>query len=147
MEPSICEANKALVRRETSEILDGGNVDVIDELYAEDVVVRTVRAGAEDRVVSRADLKAVYADWKRAFPDLRAEVTVEAAEDDVVVHHLTLRGTHRGPFRGIEPTGVAVEVDGFHFRRIRDGRVVETASIVDTTDLLEQLGADLSLRA
>lgn len=141
------EANKELVRRETAELLEAGNLDFLYDAYAEDVVVRTVRAGSESPVVGRDGVRAAYEEWKTAFPDLTAEVNAEAAEGDVVMQHLTLRGTHEGPFRGVEPTGNEIAVDGFYFRRVRDGEIVETASIVGMSELLRQIGVDLPIEA
>ncbi|KTG10355.1 hypothetical protein AUR64_12355 [Haloprofundus marisrubri] len=145
METSSIEANKELVRRESAEILEKDNFDFLDEVYADDITVRMVRAGSEDPVVGRENIKTVYEEWKTAFPDLTAEINAEAAEGDVVMHHLTLRGTHEGPFRGVDPTGNEIQVNGFHLRRIHDGKIVETASMVEMSELLRQIGVDLPI--
>jgi steroid delta-isomerase-like uncharacterized protein len=137
------EENKALVRRETEEVLNERNVDVVDELYAEDVTVRMNRSGTETAVVTREDVKALYREWLGAFPDLTETVGAAVAEGDEVMEFVTVRGTHEGPFRGIEPTGRRVEVDGYHYRRIEDGRIVETASMVGMVTLFSQLGVEI----
>ena len=42
---------------------------------------------------------------RSAFPDLTATIKQQVVEDDEVVTHVELRGTHSGPFLGAEPTG------------------------------------------
>lgn len=140
------ESNRALVRRELRELWEDRNLDALDELYAEDVVVGMTRTGSDDQVVSRDDLKTVYEDWYVAFPDLTIDVEVEAAEGDVVMQYLTMRGTHTGAFRGVEPTGNEFEVKAFHYRRVRDGKIVETGAVAEMIELLKQLGVDPPIR-
>ena len=46
-----------------------------------------------------------YEPWFAAFPDAQATIEDLIAEGDKVVTRFTLRGTHRGAFMGIAPTG------------------------------------------
>ena len=63
------------------------------------------------------------------------------AEGDKVAVHDRLRGTHRGDFLGIAPTGRDIDVDFIHIFRLAEGRIVERWGVADTTTLLRQLGA------
>jgi predicted ester cyclase len=47
------------------------------------------------------------------------------AERDRVAYRGTIRGTHRGSFLGIEPTGRRVTVSFFAIVRVADGKLVE----------------------
>jgi steroid delta-isomerase-like uncharacterized protein len=136
---------KELVRYEIAELFERGNVDVVDDLYAEDVVVGIRRTGSEEPVASREDVKAIYREWSEAFPDLAVDINSETVEDGTVVAHVTLYGTHEGSFRGVEPTGNTISVDGFHQRRVEDGQIVEAVSMVEMGELLRQLDAELPL--
>jgi steroid delta-isomerase-like uncharacterized protein len=141
------EAVRDLIARENEALADAGSFDYVDELYAEDVIVNMTRTGDDQPVVSREDIKALYQEWKTAFPDLDVEVEHEAVEGDTVMQYVTMRGTHEGPFRGIAPTGNEIAVPGFHMRRVRDGNIVETASVAGMATLLGQLGVDLPIEA
>jgi steroid delta-isomerase-like uncharacterized protein len=136
---------RELVRYELAELFERGNAGVVDDLYADDVVVGIRRTGTDAPVATHDELKALYREWNEAFPDLAVDINSETVADDTVVVHATMYGTHRGAFRGIEPTGNAISVDGFHQRRVRDGRIVEAVSIVEMGELLDQLGVDLPL--
>ena len=153
---------KELVRYEITELFERGNVGVVDDLYAEDVVVGIRRTGSDEPVASREDIKAVYREWNAAFPDLKVDINSEvvdsaerssaggrtsSGDDETVVAHVTLYGTHEGPFRGIEPTGNRISVDGFHQRRVRDGKIVEAVSMVEMGEFLRQLDVELPLDA
>ena len=105
------EANKELARREITELWENHNFAFVEEAYADTVSVGMVRTGTEERLVGRDDLKALYKEWYEAFPDLSVDINHEVAENDTVVCHVTLRGTHEGTFRGIEPTGNEIEID------------------------------------
>jgi len=141
------EATRAPMARENMAPNEGGSFDYVDELYADDVIVNTTRAGDDTPVVSRADIKALYREWKTAFPDLRVEVEHETVEGDTAMQYVTMRGAHEGPFRGIDPTGNEIAVPGFHMRRVQNGKVVETASVAGMTTLLGQLGVELPIEA
>lgn len=143
---SSVESNRELVRRELFEVIEEHNVDVVDELYADDVVVRTKRTGSDEPVVGKADIKALYTEWLQAFPDLSVDVNEEVAEGDVVVQYVTLHGTHEGRFRDVEPTGRDIEIDGFQLREVRDGKIVASTSMVGMGALMKQLGLEVPIR-
>lgn len=140
------EENKATVRQEFETAWIEKNLDDLDRFYAEDLSIATVRSGSEDDLIDASDLKNLIREWQEAFPDASMEINELVAEDDKVLAWWTIRGTHQGPFRGIEPTGNEIDVEGFSFRRLRDGKIVETKSAAGLAGLLEQLGVELPLQ-
>jgi predicted ester cyclase len=52
-----------------------------------------------------------------------------------------MRGTHRGPFMGVPPTGKKIEVQAMNFYRISSGQFVEERGQPDLLALLQQIGA------
>lgn len=124
---------KALVRRFAEEFWSGGNFAVADELMAEGALIHEPVAGGP------ADLKAMAATFRAAFPDWRTTVEELIAEDDRVAERWTGRGTHRGEWQGISPTGNLVTVPGVVFYRIADGKIVEFRGNFDTFSLMSQL--------
>jgi steroid delta-isomerase-like uncharacterized protein len=79
--------------------------------------------------------------FSEAFPDLRLTVEDFAAEGDTVAARVAFRGTHRGEFQGIPPTGKEVAFSSMEFNRVRDGKVEEHWVELDLLGLLQQLGA------
>jgi steroid delta-isomerase-like uncharacterized protein len=75
-----------------------------------------------------------------AFPDLHWTIEDAVAEGNKVVLRLTARGTHRGAFQGIPPTGKQVTVTGIIISRLADGKIAEEWANRDVLGLLQQLG-------
>ncbi len=78
--------------------------------------------------------------YRTAFPDLRFTIEDQIAEGDKVVNRVTARGTHRGEFRGIPPTGQEMRVTGITIDRIVVGKLHESWASWDFLGLLQQLG-------
>lgn len=63
--------------------------------------------------------------FRTAFPDLYYAVEDQIEEDGKVVSRFTARGTQRGPFMGLPPTGKQVVYAGIDISRVAGGRIVE----------------------
>ena len=84
--------------------------------------------------------KGVINGFRAAFPDIELTVQHEIAEGDLVVHHWTMTGTHKGAFQGLPPTGKSLTWTGITIVRIADGKIVERWANVDVLAILQQLG-------
>jgi predicted ester cyclase len=117
-------SNEELVRRMISEVWNGERPDRLPEFWADP---------------TRAEAEQLHSVLVGAFPDLRITVEDTVAGDDKVAARMTFRGTHQGPFRGLEPTGRPVEFSSIRIYRLEDGKVVQTWAEVDALGLLGQL--------
>jgi predicted ester cyclase len=134
----IAEANKKVLRRLFDEVINGRNFAVIDELFAPDYVNHgPFPANTPDL----AGLKRFFAANPQAFPDMRVELQDVVAEGDLVAYRAIVRGTHRGEFAGLKPTGRAVEVTEINISKFRDGRMVEHWALLDEPAMIRQLTA------
>ena len=86
-------------------------------------------------------LEGFYSGLWAGFPDLQISVDDLVGEDEKVAWRLTVRGTHRGEFRGIPPTGTEVRFGAQYIFGFRDGKVVERWTNFDRLGVLVQLGA------
>jgi predicted ester cyclase len=122
----VSEANKTVVRRLVAEVLNGGRLELIEELYAPRL------AAAARRWIEP---------FRASFPDVHMEVIDLIAEGDKVVGRFTCSATHLGEWRGHAPTGRRFErVDEVAIFRLRDGKIVHAWSLEDTLSRLRQLG-------
>src|SRR5438093_763835 len=94
------------------------------------------RHGLDGVAQSIVRIRAAFPDWHEAVDDL-------VEEGDRVVSRYTSRGTHRGPFWGIPPTGRTITVAEISIFRIASGRVAEQWCLVDELARMEQLGGVL----
>jgi predicted ester cyclase len=123
---SETERNKAVVRRLVDEVLNGGRLEVIDELYAPDLAPRAKRW---------------IAPFRASFPDMQMAIVDLIAEDDRVVGRFHCSGTHLAEWRGHAPTGRRFRrIDEVSIFRFREGRIVHAWGLEDTLRRLEQLG-------
>jgi len=100
---------KQLVRRLVDEVVNAGDMSVLEEIYAEPM------ARAAARWIEP---------FRRSFPDVRMEIVQLVAEADTVVARFRCSGTHLGEWRGHAPTGRRFEgVDEVYFFEVRDGRL------------------------
>jgi predicted ester cyclase len=76
-----------------------------------------------------------------AFPDLRLTVEDIFSAGNMVAARVAFRGTHRGEFQGIPPTGKQVAFSGIEIDRMLDGKVAEHWFELDLLGLMRQLGA------
>jgi len=134
---STLDERKRLARRIPEEIASEGAIDVVDELFAEGVVARISPLG-EAR--GREEFRKLPRRMRGAFPDLEATVDEIVAEGDHVAMHVTLVGTHRGQFMGVDPTGESFEIEHAIFVRFDDDEIVELWGQLDAFDLQRQLG-------
>lgn len=121
----MLEENKATVRRWVNQVLNGGDLDVLDEIYA-------------PRAVDAA--RRWIAPFRASFPDVHMEI-IDLLEGDTVVGRFTCSATHLGDWLGHPPSGRRFEkIDEVYFFRFRNGRIIHAWGLEDTLSRLTQLG-------
>jgi predicted ester cyclase len=132
----MSEQNKALARRYFEELWSRGNLGVADEILDPSFVFH----GPGVEVRGPEAFKQLVITFRTAFPDLDISGAEYIAEQDKVASCFTLRGTQRGEFQGIPPTGRPVAVAGTHIFRIAGGKIEDIRISTDTLGMLQQLG-------
>ncbi|MEU4287248.1 ester cyclase [Kribbella sp. NPDC026596] len=118
--------NKAIVERLVDEVLNGGNLDLIDQLYTPEL-----SPGA----------RAWIAPFRASFPDVQMEIVELIAEGNTVVGRFTCTATHTGTWHGHPPTGHRFnKIDEVNLYRFHNGLINETWTLEDNLERLTQLG-------
>jgi len=81
-----------------------------------------------------------YRAFWAAFPGSRLQIEEAIGEGDEVACRFSVRGTQRGEFMGIPPTGKDVAMSGITILRFADEKCVERWNEADFLGLLQQLG-------
>ncbi len=134
------EENKRISIRLAEEAFSQGNLDVVDEIVADNYVNHDP-AAPPDLPPGREGVKALASFYRSAFPDAQLTIEDAIAEGDTVVTRWTGRGTHQGDFAGIPATGKQVTITGITIDRIEGGKIVESWNEYNQLGLLQQLGA------
>ncbi|MFF3764619.1 ester cyclase [Streptomyces sp. NPDC001922] len=131
--------NKDTVRRFFEEVAVAGRLDLVDELFAPDLIDHDISKDVESTTGSDV-IRQDVTGWRSAFA---FDFTLESmlAEGDEVAARWTWQGTHRGDFMGIAATGKDVMMTGTTVFRFRDGRIQEAWWHYDLLRLLRQLDA------
>jgi steroid delta-isomerase-like uncharacterized protein len=132
------EEVSTLVNRFTDEAWNGGNLDLIDELFAADYVGHD--APRPDPVRGPEGMKDFLRMYHGAFSDAHITLDDVIIKDDRVVTRWTGRGTHDGDLMGIPPTGKKIEFVGIRIFRVAESKIVEGWVVWDTFGLMRQLG-------
>ena len=133
------EQNAAVYRRWFDEGCSQGNIDLVDELYAQEYVSHSL---PPDLPPTRDGLKLFITALRAGLPDLRVPVHEVVAEGGRVMGRLSLEGRHNGTLLGVPATGKHVDVGLMIIARFDDsGLWVEDWSAWDQLGLLQQLGA------
>ncbi|WP_254528457.1 ester cyclase [Natrinema gelatinilyticum] len=131
---------KSQVEETNERIFNRGDIDYVDEVYAEDMVMHNVAHGEDYE--GREAFKEWITDLRDTFPDFEVEILDTIVEDDTVVTRYLARGTHEGPlppFNG-EPTNEKVEFEGVTIHAMDGTKATEAWWYYDQLTTLTQLG-------
>jgi steroid delta-isomerase-like uncharacterized protein len=130
---------KSAARAQIERVWGAGEVALVDELYAPDVVDHMPLPG---QAPGRESLKQVVQAFRRALPDLRMTLHGVLAKDGMAVDWWTLEGTHLGPLPGRPATGARVRFSGIDMVRAGpDGRITDLWHVEELLALELQTGA------
>jgi predicted ester cyclase len=139
------ETNKAIALR-LVEVFNSRRLDLLEDVLHPEFRGRGISAfppeGPEAGPGARRKL---YEMFYQAIPDARAEVLDVVAEGDKVVLVDRFGGTHRGEFFGRPGAGDRIEWTAIHIYTIRDGKILEDATMTDALAIVQQLGLVPSL--
>jgi steroid delta-isomerase-like uncharacterized protein len=138
-DPGDPEANKAMIRRFVDEVWNQQNLDVMDEIFAPEVVSHNPSI---EYMYGRSNLdilKQGVTDYLTAYPDVHIVLDDMVAEGDLVMERWTANATHLGTLMGIPPTGKPVNFAGVILYRFAGGKIVEMWWAWDTMGMMRQL--------
>ncbi len=133
------EENKTIVRRFMTEILQEGNMSLLDQICAPNYVNRLTGQGIDS-------FKQIGGLMKSAIPDYHLTIENLVAEGDQVVARFTMTGTITGSVMGSKPSGKAISVRGLTYYRLDNGKIVEDDPITNQ-DLMQLLGITVPIAA
>jgi steroid delta-isomerase-like uncharacterized protein len=132
------ERNHQLTRRYFAEVLTQGKLDVINELMRSDFVFRISTIPGGVRGIDA--YKGFVTGLRTAFPDGVFSIDRLIAEESRAAARWNFRGTHKGPFLGVAPTGKVMTDQGIDIFHIAGGKITDIWVNEDAFGLLKQLG-------
>jgi predicted ester cyclase len=132
------EENKTLVRRYYEEVVNTGKVELTENFIAPEY---TEVHDGQRHVIGIEGAKAHILGVRRTYPDLHIVIERQIVEGEWVVTCMTARGTHKGSWLGIKPTGKPVAFTGVNIDRVVGGRIVEHDGAANMLGPLLEIGA------
>lgn len=116
------------IRRANEELLGKGNLEVVNDVFADDYVVH---AGDKKYHGHKFIIRFVR-QLRAAMPDLRVvEVTPIFRAGKTMAWQRTLRGTHKAGLKGIPPSGRKVTWTEMLVSRFDGGKIAEEWAVSD----------------
>lgn len=128
-----------LINRFYDETIGNGNLDLIDELTADEFVDH--EEGFPGQPEGKEGIKFFVTTMREAFPDIKATVGETLEDGDLASARVTLRGTHKGEFMGVPASDKSVEIETIDIIRVADGKCAEHWGVTDNMSLMQQIGA------
>jgi len=130
---------KARLQRDVDEAWLKGNLDVADELYAQDIIHH---APPNPDFTGIENLKQQVQDSRNTYPDLNVTLDDIFVDGDTAIARWTFSGTHTGQSAQlpIPPTGKQVNIIGCTIFRFENGKVAEMWFFSDNLGFMQQLG-------
>ena len=132
------DENKLLIRRFIEEIINTGNVDAIANFISPDYT--EVHEGKKNTIGIEGAKEHILG-VRQTYPDLTLTVEQQIGEGEWIATCITARGTHKGSWLGMKPTGKAVAFTGVNINKIVDGKIVEHGGAANLFEPLLEIGA------
>lgn len=131
----MSDANTAVFERVIEQGFNRGNFDAWDDCFPPTFIEHQYGMPS-----TLAGFKQAIAGLRAAIPDLHLTIDEMIAHGDKVWVRMTGRGTHRGPFMGMAPTGTSFTITVMDVCRFEGGKIVEHWGVPDRFALLAQIG-------
>ena len=119
--------------------INGGDLDLVDEILADDFVEHEEMPGLAP---TKEGVLAMFRMYLAAFPDMQMHAEEVLVSGDKTVTRARATGTHQGELMGMPPTGKSVDVKLIDIMQFNDaGMVREHWGLMDMFSMMQQLGA------
>ena len=132
------ESNKLLMNSFT-DFINTASGDLATDLISPNAIFHV--PGRPEPLQGPSGYLTIIGMMRTGFPDIQWTLEELIAEGDKVAARFTMRGTHKGSFFGVPPSGKKIEVKAMNFYRITDGQIIEEHGQPDLLGLLQQIGA------
>ena len=132
------ENNKQLMSRFV-EFINTASEELAGELISTDAIFYV--PGQPEPMRGPGGYLAIIGMMRSGFPDIQWTLEESVAEGEKVAARFVMRGTHKGVFFGVPPTGKSIKVQAMNFYRFSNGQIIEEYGQPDMLGLLQQIGA------
>jgi predicted ester cyclase len=137
------ELSRAVVMRFFKDVLIGHDLDALAEIASPHILIHPTAMPCEASFYGINGADGWLGEQWKTFPDLTVAHVFAVAQGDIVAVRWTARGTSKGSFLMLPPTGEEVEYTGVSMYRIEDGKIAEIWDTRNTLGIMLQLNPEL----
>ena len=145
-EQGITEENAKALMDRVLEIWNKGNMALIAEVYAPEVITHT--SSVPEDLIGHEGIKNWVESTRTSYPDLNMTFDEVFISGDKIVAIWTFTGTNTGPMSMpsavLPPTGKNIRVTGLSVDYLQNGKIVKEIVIMNVLDMMMQLGFTLN---
>lgn len=132
------EQNAEVMRRYLTEVVGGGNLELLEEIAAPDMVDHTAVAAGWG--TGRQGLVRHVTYFRQTLPGLTVTIERVIASADEVVGIWRVSGEHHGPLFGYPATGRTLEWTNASVFRVTDGRITDYSGVWGALEAVQGMG-------
>jgi steroid delta-isomerase-like uncharacterized protein len=132
------ERNADVMRRYLMEVVEAGQLSVLMEIAAEDMVDHTAVAAGWGTGRQGLAMHVTY--FRQTVPDLKVRIDRLIASEDEVVGVWRVTGTHMSALFGYPATRRRLEWSNASIFRLRDGKIVDYSGVWGALEAVQGMG-------
>jgi predicted ester cyclase len=137
------ETSRNIIKHFYKEVLVGHNLNSLAKIVSSDILIHPTAMPCEAGYYGIDGASNwLETQWK-AFPDLTITDYFTVAQGDIVATHWKARGTSKGNFLMLPPSGNPVEYDGSSMYKVENGQITEIWETRNTLAIMGQLNPDM----
>jgi len=133
------EQSRIIVKRLYEEVLIGHKLEVLEEIASRNILIHPTAMPCEASYYSIKGTRVWLNEQWKSFPDLTITDYFMLAQNDIVVVRWTAKGTSKGKFLILKPSGKTVEYTGISMYRIEDGKIIEIWETRNSFAIMKQI--------
>ena len=137
------ELGRAVVKRFFDKVLRDHDLDALAELAVPNILIHPTAMPCEASFFGINGVGAWLGSQWKSFPDLTVTVDFTVAQGDIVAVRWIARGTSKGNFLMLPPTGEVIEYTGVSMYRIEDGKIADIWEARNTLGIMRQLNPEI----
>lgn len=136
----MSQAPDTMIREWFEQLWNQKREDTIDRLLASHGMVHGLPTPGNQPLRGPEQFKALYRQFRQAFPDLQITVEQTVREGNIAALHCRVRGKHAGNGLGFPASGRDVDFQGMVFVRADGDKLVEAWNCFDFLTCYQQIG-------
>ena len=134
---TLSDAAKAVVRRNTEEVQGRGNLDVFEELFADDFIDHTPQPNTTP---DKAGVRKLYTYIRAASRTFTLKSTGNSPMAIGLQHTKPTTARTKGRFLGLPPSHRRIHFETVDVMRVQNGKITDHWGVGNLLSLMQQIG-------